>query len=185
MCDIKPKMESIFQKTVCLYEGTFWVSQNAMDKTFCCLCVLPHSWILLAALKTCLSNLIFMIRGSILKWKACHSLELSGSSAGCFIHPAALGSDCWQSSAGAARTAALCAGWVTHRKLQLQAGFLHPAVTTCFVPDYLLSFWVGRISEVQLVIMPFVPRVIIFLKAFILFSASHTTPKKPCRNTGM
>lgn len=72
-------------------------------------------------------------------------LELSGSQ--CFIQQAAHGSHYWQLSAGAAHTAALCAAWVTPCKLQLQAEFLHPAVTTYFVPDYLLSFWVGRIRE--------------------------------------
>lgn len=70
---------------------------------------------------------------------------------------------------------------MSHCKLQLQAQFLHPAVTTYFVPDYLLSFWLGRVSEVQLVIMPFVPRVIIFLKAFILFSI--ILHPKNCWNT--
>lgn len=67
MRNITPKMESTFQKTVCLYGGTFWISPNAMHKIFCCLCVPAHSWLLLNTLKTCLSNLIFMIWGSILK----------------------------------------------------------------------------------------------------------------------
>jgi len=67
---------------------------------------------------------------------------------------------------------------MSHCELQLQAEFFHPAVTTYFVPDYLLSFCVGRISEVQLAIMPFVPRLVLLLKAFNLSCTSCITSIK-------
>lgn len=96
----------------------------------------------------------------------------------CFIHYIACGSHYRQLSAGATHTLAVCTIWVTRCEQQLQAEFFRPAVATYIVPDYLLSFWVGRISKVQLVIMSFVPGLIIFLKAFILSSTSHITSVK-------